>query len=65
MPVPVAAPTSSASMGMGMAPTNAMSMGPAAAPTPAAPAMSADQVRAAYRAGQITKEQARQLLGVR
>jgi len=65
-PVPMAAPTSSASMGMGMAPTNAMSMAPAAAAAPAPDAaMSADQVRAAYRAGQITKEQARQLLGVR
>jgi hypothetical protein len=70
MPVPVAAPASSAAMGMGMAPTNAMSMGPAAAPAPAAAgapaaAMSADQVRAAYRARQISREQARQLLGVR
>lgn len=65
-PVPMAAPTSSAAMGMGMAPTNAMSMAPAAAAAPApAAAMSADQVRAAYRARQITKEQARQLLGVR
>lgn len=67
MPVPMSAPTSSAAMGMGMAPTNAMSMAPAAAPAPAAAAgaMSADQVRAAYRAKQITREQARQLLGVR
>ena len=58
-------------MGMGMAPTNAasmsMGMAPAAAPAPAAAAgaMSADQVRAAFKAGQITREQARQLLGVR
>jgi hypothetical protein len=58
-------------MGMGMAPTNAasmsMGMAPASAPaaTSAAPAMSSDQVRAAFRAGQITREQARQLLGVR
>ena len=67
MPVPMSAPTSSAAMGMGMAPTNAMSMAPAAAPAPAAAAgaMSADQVRAAFKAGQITREQARQLLGVR
>jgi len=67
MPVPMGAPTSSAAMGMGMAPTNAMSMAPAAAPAPAAAAgaMSADQVRAAFKAGQITREQARQLLGVR
>jgi hypothetical protein len=44
-----------------------MSMAPAAAPAPAAAAgaMSADQVRAAFKAGQITREQARQLLGVR
>jgi hypothetical protein len=65
MPVPMGA------MGMGMAPTNAasmsMGMAPASAPaaTSAAPAMSSDQVRAAFRAGQITREQARQLLGVR
>lgn len=58
-------------MGMGMAPTNAasmsMGMAPASAPAAAsaAPAMSSDQVRAAFRAGQITREQARQLLGVR
>jgi hypothetical protein len=58
-------------MGMGMAPTNAasmsMGMAPAAAPAPAAAAgaMSADQVRAAFKAKQITREQARQLLGVR
>jgi hypothetical protein len=71
MPVPMSAPTSSAAMGMGMAPTNAasmsMGMAPAAAPaaTSAAPAMSSDQVKAAFRAGQITREQARQLLGVR
>ena len=64
MPVPMAAPTSSAAMGMGVAPTNAMSMAPAAA-APAPAAMSAEQVRAAYQAKQITKEQARQLLGVR
>jgi hypothetical protein len=67
MPVPVSAPTSSAAMGMGMAPTNAMSMAPAAAPAPAAAAgaMSAAQVKAAFQAKQITREQARQLLGVR
>jgi hypothetical protein len=67
MPLPMSAPTSSAAMGMGMAPTNAMSMAPAAAPAAAAAAgaMSADQVRAAFKAGQITREQARQLLGVR
>jgi hypothetical protein len=58
-------------MGMGMAPTNAasmsMGMAPASAPAAAsaAPAMSSDQVRAAFKAGQITREQARQLLGVR
>jgi hypothetical protein len=58
-------------MGMGMAPTNAasmsMGMAPASAPSAAsaAPAMSADQVKAAFKAGQITREQARQLLGVR
>jgi hypothetical protein len=58
-------------MGMGMAPTNAasmsMGMAPAAAPaaTSAAPAMSAAQVKAAFQAKQITREQARQLLGVR
>jgi hypothetical protein len=58
-------------MGMGMAPTNAasmsMGMAPAAAPAPAAAAgaMSSDQVKAAFRAGKITREQARQLLGVR
>jgi hypothetical protein len=58
-------------MGMGMAPTNAasmsMGMAPASAPAAAAAAgaMSADQVRAAFKAGQITREQARQLLGVR
>jgi hypothetical protein len=55
-------------MGMGMAPTNAasmsMGMAPAAAPaaTSAAPAMSSDQVRAAFRAGQITREQAKQMI---
>jgi hypothetical protein len=58
-------------MGMGMAPTNAasmsMGMAPASAPAAAsaAPAMSADQVKAAFQAKQITREQARQLLGVR
>jgi hypothetical protein len=58
-------------MGMGMAPTNAasmsMGMAPASAPAPAAAAgsMSADQVKAAFQAKQITREQARQLLGVR
>jgi hypothetical protein len=58
-------------MGMGMAPTNAasmsMGMAPASAPAPAsaAPAMSAAQVKAAFQAKQITREQARQLLGVR
>jgi hypothetical protein len=58
-------------MGMGMAPTNAasmsMGMAPASAPaaTSAAPAMSAAQVKAAFQAKQITREQARQLLGVR
>jgi hypothetical protein len=65
------APVPMGAMGMGMAPTNAasmsMGMAPASAPaaTSAAPAMSSDQVRAAFRAGQITREQARQLLGVR
>jgi hypothetical protein len=65
------APVPMGAMGMGMAPTNAasmsMGMAPAAAPAAAsaAPAMSADQVRAAFKAGQITREQARQLLGVR
>jgi hypothetical protein len=55
-------------MGMGMAPTNAasMSMGMAPASAPAAasavPAMSADQVRAAFKAGQITREQAKQMI---
>jgi hypothetical protein len=55
-------------MGMGMAPTNAasmsMGMAPAAAPAAAsaAPAMSSDQVRAAFRAGQITREQAKQMI---
>ena len=60
-PVPMGAmaPTNAASMSMGMAPASA----PAAAS--AAPAMSADQVRAAFKAKQITREQARQLLGVR
>jgi len=65
------APVPMGAMGMGMAPTNAasmsMGMAPASAPaaTSAAPAMSSDQVKAAFRAGQITREQARQLLGVR
>jgi hypothetical protein len=65
------APVPMGAMGMGMAPTNAasmsMGMAPAAAPAPAAAAgaMSADQVRAAFQAKQITREQARQLLGVR
>jgi hypothetical protein len=62
MPVPAAvmAPAGSAAMGMGT---------PAAAePAPAAPAPgpTAEQIRAAYQAGQLTKEQARQMLmGVR
>jgi hypothetical protein len=58
-PVPVAA------MPMGMAPTNAPSMAVAApAPAAAAPAAvpTAAQVKAAYRAGQITKEQAKQMI---
>jgi hypothetical protein len=65
------APVPMGAMGMGMAPTNAasmsMGMAPASAPAAAsaAPAMSSDQVKAAFRAGQITREQARQLLGVR
>ena len=64
MPVPMSAPTSSAAMGMGMAPANAMSMAPAAAPAPAAAAgaMSSDQVKAAFRAGKITREQAKQMI---
>jgi len=65
------APVPMGAMGMGMAPTNAasmsMGMAPASAPAAAsaAPAMSADQVKAAFQAKQITREQARQLLGVR
>jgi hypothetical protein len=62
------APVPMGAMGMGMAPTNAasmsMGMAPAAAPAPAAAAgaMSADQVRAAFKAGQITREQAKQMI---
>jgi len=72
MPVPVGPRTPSAPMDtpMAAAATNSISMTPA--PVPVAPAptsapatMTAEQVRAAYQAKQITKEQARQLLGVR
>jgi hypothetical protein len=64
MPVPtnVAAPAGSAAMGV-PAPAPA-----AVDPAAAAPAsqMTAEQIRAAYQAGQLTKEQARQMLmGVR
>jgi hypothetical protein len=61
-PVPGAAPRNAAAMAM--APTNAMGMAPASAPaaTSAAPAMSSAQVRAAFKAGQITREQAKQMI---
>jgi hypothetical protein len=55
-------------MGMGIAPTNAasmsMGMAPASAPaaTSAAPAMSSDQVKAAWKAGKISREQAKQMI---
>lgn len=59
MPVPMAAPTNSTAMAM--TPT----AGPAVPAGTNAPTMTAEQVRAAYQAKQITREQARQLLGVR
>jgi hypothetical protein len=62
------APVPMGAMGMSMAPTNAasmsMGMAPASAPAAAsaAPAMSADQLKAAWKAGKISREQAKQMI---
>jgi hypothetical protein len=59
MPVPMAAPAASDAMAIPSPAPAAAEAAPAAAPT-------AEQIRAAYQAGQLTKEQARQMLmGVR